>query len=319
MVLPFKGVFVYAFLALVLALQCEALEGNKIITISFSLLSPPLFDLELIDYILAVVLREFFCQDANLILLDKSFKNACYEEGNEIQAALLSNMANNLMMDLIEETDPVRSYLVEETSHVNISEPHDVEDTTRRSRWDVYYEILRLGKKDYKKATRANATDEAMYMQRVIQERLNTGIVEGAMSERLVGTGLTMLLLDEPRWNEEQDSRIDDSIPDPLLVDEDFDSRFDEENDFESELEIDFGTSALVLRYIGIVMLVLSVSFGVVLTFLGRRHRLKKERIEKEMVTQITAEQRGLVTEQGVNLMLEIGRRESERMSNTSV
>lgn len=319
MVVPFKGAFLYAFLASVLALQCAALEGNKTITISFSLLSPPLFDLELIDYIIAVILREFFCQDANLILLDESFKSACYQEGNEIQTALLSNMAKNLLIDFLEETDPVRSYLVEGASHVNISEPHDVDDTTRRSKWDIDYEILQLGSRDYKKATRVNATNKVIYFQDVIQERLNAGIVEGAMSERLVGTGLTMLLLDEPKRKEEPDSQTIEDDLDPLLVDEGPDSRFDEENDFESELEIDFGTSALVLRYVGIVMLVLSVSFGVVLTFLGRRHRLKKERIEKEMIAQMTAEQRGLVTEQGVNLMLEIGRRESERMSNASV
>jgi hypothetical protein len=61
-------------------------------------------------------------------------------------------------------------------------------------------------------------------------------------------------------------------------------------------------------------MLVGSILSSVILALLGRRDRMEKE--GKEMAALDPEYQRGLVTEQGVNLMLDKGRRESERMSS---
>ena len=89
-----------------------------------------------------------------------------------------------------------------------------------------------------------------------------------------------------------------------------------EEDNINVDPELDYEQSAIVLRYIGIVMLIGSIATSSILTYLGRRYRLELER--KELAARDPENQRGLVTEQGVNLMLEIGRRESERLSSNT-
>lgn len=74
--------------------------------------------------------------------------------------------------------------------------------------------------------------------------------------------------------------------------------------------ELDYAESALVLRYIGIGMVGLTFVVHTILVCMGMCYKRSKERKE---VSDLDPEyQRGLITEQGVNLMLERGRQQSE-------
>ena len=76
--------------------------------------------------------------------------------------------------------------------------------------------------------------------------------------------------------------------------------------------EVEYNGPAIILQYIDIVMIVGSFMCAIIIDYLGRCYRTRIE--QKSLSPPDPVEQRGLVTEQGVNLMLEIGRRESERM-----
>eukprot|EP00531_Pseudo-nitzschia_arenysensis_P013045 CAMPEP_0116136324 /NCGR_PEP_ID=MMETSP0329-20121206/11662_1 /TAXON_ID=697910 /ORGANISM="Pseudo-nitzschia arenysensis, Strain B593" /LENGTH=375 /DNA_ID=CAMNT_0003631181 /DNA_START=228 /DNA_END=1355 /DNA_ORIENTATION=+ len=77
--------------------------------------------------------------------------------------------------------------------------------------------------------------------------------------------------------------------------------------------ELDYAESALILRYIGIGMVGLTFVMHTILACMGMCYRRRKER--KEIAALDPEYQRGLISEHGVNLMLERGRRESEMMA----
>lgn len=299
MVVAFSRILFRLLLTLTLTVCCLAVEGDGQISISFSIWFPAPMDIDIVEEIVSVALRTFLCNDASLILLDANFRNICYQRGAAGETNLFSNIGKMSMLDFIKQTDPVRSYLVAEAADVLISRYYYDINTTQGTTWDVNYEVLQMGSMEMELAKIANATDEMLYMEDRIQQRLNESITEGLMNQRLRGTGIYM-----GRLGQESEVYLENSLT------------FEEENT-NADPELDYKQSALVMRYIGIVMLVASVSFSATLTYLGRRYRLKKDRKEK-MITRETAEQRGLVTEQGVNLMLDIGRRESERMSSST-
>ena len=77
--------------------------------------------------------------------------------------------------------------------------------------------------------------------------------------------------------------------------------------------ELDYAEDAFILRYIGIGMVGATLLSHTILSCLGMWYRRNKEL--KEVAALDPEYQRGLITEQGVNLMLERGRRESEMMA----
>jgi len=280
-------------------MHCLALEGDNQIRVSFSIWSPSSMDLDLVEEILSDALRSFLCQDADLILLDTNFRSVCDRRAAGGENTILSNIAKSSMLDFIKQTDPIRSYLANEASNVLISDSYETSGTNQMTTWDVNYEILQVGLTEIEKARMANGTDEIMvYMQHTIQQRLNFSIIEDIMNKRLTGTGIIMGKLGQEFG----------TLPESSLT-------FKEEN-IHADPELNYEQSSLILRYIGIAMLIGSVASSIILKYFGRRYRLDKER--KEMAVLDPEYQRGLVTERGVNLMLDMGRRESERASSNT-
>mmetsp|Transcript_272 Transcript_272/g.685 ORF Transcript_272/g.685 Transcript_272/m.685 type:complete len:306 (-) Transcript_272:34-951(-) len=291
MVIAFTRRFFGLLLTLALTMSVTALETDSDISISFSIWSPPLIDLDFVEDIVSVALRMFLCRDANVILLDSNFRNVCYQRGILGETPIFSDIPKIPMLDFIGQTDPIRSYLVAEAADVVIY------DTPHGTAWDVKYEVLQIGSMEMNKTQAETVADELITMEHRIQQRLNASITEGSIHQRLWGTGIVM----------SQSGQELEAYPESSLT-------FEEENIY-ADPALEYKESAIVMRNIGIVMLVLSISFSVTLTYLGKRHRMEKDRKEKVAIREL-AEQRGLVTEQGVNLMLDEGRRASELASN---
>lgn len=285
----------FLWLILTLGIPCLALEGDDQIRISFSIWSPPSMDLDLVDGIVTDALRSFLCQDAKLILLDTQFRRVCYLQAEGEENTLFSNIQLS-MLDLIKQTDPFHSYLADEASNVLISELNEINDSIQGTTWDVNYEVLQVGMLEIESARIANFTDEMAFMEHRIQQHLNMSIAAGIMNQRFEGTEIIMGKLG-------QEIGI---VPGSSLT-------LEEEHIYANNPELNFKESALILRYIGTGMLVGCSILIASLTSLGRKYRLEQER--KEMEALDPEYHRGLVTEQGVNLMLERGRRESELMA----
>lgn len=282
-------------LTLTLAIHCLALDGDDQISISFSTWSPSSTDLDLLEEQVSDVLKTFLCEDAKLIIIDDQFRNVCYKRATGGESNIISEIAKVPVLDFIKGTDPIRSYLADGPSNVLVSDLYDTNGIMQGTLWDINYVALQVGTMDIERAMMANFTDEMVFMEHRIQKRLNVSIAEGVMNQRLMGTQIIMAKLGQEFG----------TLPGNSFI-------FEETNII-AELELEYKESALILRYIGIAMLLGSAGLGVSLTYLGKRYRLEKERME---IADLDPEyHRGLVTEQGVNLMLERGRKESERMS----
>jgi hypothetical protein len=290
-----KSGIVSFLLTLTLAIHCLALDGDDQISISFSTWSPSSTDLDLLEEQVSDVLKTFLCEDAKLIIIDDQFRNVCYKRATGGESNIISEIAKVPVLDFIKGTDPIRSYLADGPSNVLVSDLYDTNGIMQGTLWDINYVALQVGTMDIERAMMANFTDEMVFMEHRIQKRLNVSIAEGVMNQRLMGTQIIMAKLGQEFG----------TLPGNSFI-------FEETNII-AELELEYKESALILRYIGIAMLLGSAGLGVSLTYLGKRYRLEKERME---IADLDPEyHRGLVTEQGVNLMLERGRKESERMS----
>lgn len=287
-----KGRILSLLFTFTLAIQCLALEVDNQIWISFSIWSPSSMDLDLVDEKVSGALRSFLCQNANLVLLDTHFRSVCYRRAAGGEKHIFGNIGKLSMLDLIKQTDPIHSYLKDEASNVLISNLYGINGTIQGTAWDVSYDVLQVGTIEIERARMANITDEMVLLEHTIQQHLNLSITGGVMNQRLWGTEIIMGKLGQEFGTMSKSSVI-----------------FEEKN-IHADPELNYKESALILRYIGIIMLAASIVSSIILAVLGRRDRMDKEsKLDPEY-------QRGLVTEQGVNLMLDKGRRESERMSS---
>jgi hypothetical protein len=320
-----------------LALETKE-EEDKHITLSFSIWYPAEMDFMTVDEAVINALQNFFCEDIEFILLDESFRRVCNQKrtgslfapiAEKGETSFFSNFnfatKNSCMLEFLKNTNPDRSFLADEPTNVIISDDNSYVDGTNMQRtvWDVNYDILQIGTIEIENARLSDYTDEILYMEDLIDVGLHVSIVEGIMNQRLEGTGIIMRTVPGNIWQafpeinipteedvgtvpENEWQAFSEIIP-PIEEEE-------EDNNIILDPELEFKKPAKILRYIGIVMIVGSISTAIILTYLGRRYRIKKEL--KELSPPDPEEQRGLVTEQGVNLMLEIGRRESERISS---
>lgn len=279
------------FLTFTFAVTCEALSQ---LTVSFSIWSPISMDLALVDAMVSVTLRSFLCHEAGITLLGTDYRSVCFER-TTIENNVFSNVAQLSMLDFMRQSDPIRSYLSDEVSNVLVSDFYQT-DSIQGTTWHITYDVLQVGSMDVEKARMANFTDEVAFIEYRIQEGLNLSIAEGMMNERFRGTEISM-------------GKVGQAFvalpPESSLA-------FGEEN-IDADPELNYEQSSEILRYIGILMLAGSFCSIIILTFMGRRYARERERKETAVVD--PEYQKGLVTEQGVNLMLERGRRESERMS----
>ncbi|OEU16148.1 hypothetical protein FRACYDRAFT_238735 [Fragilariopsis cylindrus CCMP1102] len=291
-------------------------EEDKHITLSFSIWYPTEMDFMAVDEAVMNALQDFFCEDIEFILLDESSRGVCNQKRTgpeEGETSFSTNFAtNSSMLEFLKNTNPDRTIEIE------------------NARFSDY-------------------TDEILYMEDLIDGGLQVSILEGIMNQRLEGTGIIMRTVPGNIWHavpeinvptEEDVGTAPRNEPEAFLeitlpteedvgtvpenewqafyeINSPIEEEEGEDNIIHLDPELEFTKPAVILRYIGIAMILLSLSTAIILTYLGRRYRIKKEL--KELSLPDPEEQRGLVTEQGVNLMLEIGRRESERMSsNTS-
>lgn len=275
-------------------------EEDNHITLSFIIWSPTEMDTDINNVEVDVLnaLQKFFCEDINLILLDETFRGVCYQKQGALvggsKSFFSTNFATEAMLEFLKNTDPDSSFLATDPTDVIISEISYENDTLQRTSWDVNYEVLQIGSVEIEKARMSNFTNVRMYM----EDRLHASIRKGEINQWFAETGIIMGI----PGNEWQ------TFPEI--------SSSKEEDNIINRPEVEYNEPAIILRHIGIVLLVGSFSVAIILTYLGRRYRIKTER--KELSPPDPEEQRGLVTEQGVNLMLEIGRRESERMSSNA-
>lgn len=292
---------VFLLFVFTLSLHCLALEGDGQIQISFKIWSPILMDLDRVEEVVSGALRSYFCQETRTVLLDSNFKNACEKDVTR-QDTIVSEDAKLLMLDFIKTTDPDRSFLFDEATNVLISAANENNGTIKGTIWDLEFDVLQIGKKDIGRARMANFANEIDFLEFTIQQRLNSSIAEGTMNERFRGTEIVMGQLGQG---------IETLSESPLV--------FKDENNMNTNdsSKLSYAESALILRYIGIAMLAGSFFVHFILLCCGRRYRL--ERNLKELEALDPDYQRGLITEEGVNLMLEKGRREStDRMPSSS-
>lgn len=282
--------FAFLLFALTLALQCFALEGRiEKIQISFSVWSPDSMDFNIVERIVLNALRDFFCQETESVLLNTNFRSACIprENGNESAA---SEDNKTVMLGFIKQSDPDRSYLLDDASIVRMSFPSKRSTNLKGTLWLTSYEILQIGTKATARARRDNLPDGTAYLEQTIQESLDRSIFEGVLHQRFERTNIIL--------GEYQPQDMDG---------------ISSRNEYVE--------TARILRYIGIGLLLGSSLIHYLLYELGRRYRPQSEYKEVEVgESQYTdlEHQRGLGTEEGVNRMLEEGRRQTERIRSSS-
>jgi len=299
-----KGFFSLV-LALALVIHCMAAEGDNQIKISFSIWSPLSMDRSLVDNVVIDALRSFLCQDTALILLDTNFRSVCYRRDTGEKNVVFPNIAKLSIIGYLKQTDPTHSYIIDKPLNMLVSNLYEAGGTLQATVWDVSYLVLQVGVGETDNARTARSADEMNLLERKIQRRLNLSIIEGVMDQRLRGTDVIMAKLGQEYGTEFG------TLP-KLGQDPGSPNTFEEEN-IEAAPILDYSESARVLRYIGIALLITTIFVNIMLTYCARQYRLKKEREEKERSD--PKFKRGLVTEEGVNIILERGRRESERLA----
>eukprot|EP00537_Pseudo-nitzschia_pungens_P006762 CAMPEP_0172371616 /NCGR_PEP_ID=MMETSP1060-20121228/43944_1 /TAXON_ID=37318 /ORGANISM="Pseudo-nitzschia pungens, Strain cf. cingulata" /LENGTH=189 /DNA_ID=CAMNT_0013097311 /DNA_START=501 /DNA_END=1071 /DNA_ORIENTATION=+ len=157
-------------------------------------------------------------------------------------------MATWSILDFIHQTDSLRSYLEAETTNVLISDSYNVTDAIEGTTWDVEYEVVQVGSMEMEKARASNTTDNIIFMENRIQQRLDASIADGSMRQRMRGTGIIIGEFGD-KWESYSENPI----------------TFEEEN-VNADPELDYKQAAVILRYIGIVILIGSFSFTIALS-----------------------------------------------------
>lgn len=287
--------FTSILFALVLTLQCLALEDAiETVQISFSIWSPVSMDFDIVERVVSNAMRDFFCEETDMVLLNTNLRSACIRRDNEEESGVSEEFKTN-MLGFIKQSDPDRSYLLDDPLIVRMAFPSKRNIDLEGTLWLSDYEILQIGTKTSSRARRGNFPDEKTYLEETIQESLDRSIAEGVMNERF---GDTNIIIGEYRPQEI------DTDPEPVSINN------------------DYVEPARLLRYIGIGILVGTSLIHYLLFELESRYprpESKLKEIDVEDSQHDDAEyQRGLGTEDGVNQMLEEGRRQTEERIQSS-
>jgi membrane protein implicated in regulation of membrane protease activity len=146
-----------------------------------------------------------------------------------------------------------------------------------------------------------NITNQEDFMEDVTQLALDVSIMEGFMDTRMKDTGIKMSMVGQEVGTFEVLTVPQDTV----------DGDIDDSD--ENTQEVDFQQGGTVLQWVGIVMFLVNLFVFLLLTNLARRRRLEREskaKLDENLLT----ERAGLVTEHGVNQMLDISRGESLRI-----
>lgn len=282
---------------------------------------------QLLDMIQTPVLdalRLFFCQDTGLIVVDDNYKSVCPRNRKTmVRRVQSSSAAAASVSDFLKQQDPDNSYIADSATNLVVAPyatftPDNDEGDSAKIQywwtWQVNYRLEQIGAQLIDQANMMNVSDHLGYMEDVTQLALDVSIMEGSMDARMDGTNILMSMigLEDEMFQEAAERYTSNggdgsSGNDEAVGAENGSSNLQNGNGSFSNTEFEMG--AEVLRYIGIGMLVVNVIVVTLLTTLARRRR--RRRME-EQVTQKADGAARLVTEQGVNKMLEIGRAKSE-------
>jgi len=335
-----------------LALQCLAFEGDQRISISFSIWSPISSNLDLVEERVSDALRSFLCDEGNIVLLDSNYFGACNLQDGEVTTSSWSmetfiKNTNTLFSYVLDEPTNVLISNAYEMNENTQGTTWDVEydvlrigsiDRDRASEKNLT-DVKGYLERHVQKSLDLSIVDGVMN-QRFVGTVIAMGIFDediGMASNSVSSASEGEIVIDEPELNNERPNQGIQPLPErtPMFqpgrdTNDDTESKYKvsdkvigpfaedslastTERSMNDAPELDYAEAAFIIRYIGIGMVGATLLSHTILSCLGMWYRRNKER--KEVAALDPEYQRGLITEQGVNLMLERGRRESEMMA----
>lgn len=302
----------------------EEKEIRSSITVTLSAWLPETLDVAGAKGPIIKALQLFLCDENGLVVVDNTYNTVCMPPSGADTSFARSNHNGNgainsrntnssssaeFIEDSLSMVDHDSSYLSSIPISISVSNGH--EGGIHWTSWRVTFEVIQIGEIFREQAKLVNVAAAETYLQDVTQLALDVSIMEGIMDSRLNGTSIVM----RPMGKELQTFAAAMSHEVQRMVQEDaVDEDEQDDNGNESTpTESDFKEFAIVLRYVGVVMLLISLTVVLLLTHLARRRRLATEQKLSNDERDLE-ESKGLVTEQGVNRMLDIGRQESEKV-----
>ena len=268
-------------------------------------------DLSVIKESVINALREFLCEDTKLVVVNTNYKTVCrHGDGlssistggsSSTTSVRSSSSSSSSISDFLAQSNEEETYLADQISDLVIIQYDDIQWMT----WYVYYDVIYVGKTFVEQAKMMNITNQEDFMEDVTQLALDVSIMEGGMDSRMKGTGLRMSMV-----GQEVDTF------EGLTVPQNTDSDGGNDDSNETIEELDFQQGGTILQWIGITMFLVNLFVFLLLTNLARRRRLERESKAK-LDENLLKERAGLVTEYGVNHMLDISRGESLRILRT--
>jgi hypothetical protein len=271
-------------------------------------------------------LQLLFCNENGWIVVDDKYSTACVRslsgtsnsarsnhngnDSNPSGNSTSSSSSEGFIEELLSEVDPANSYLF--SIPIGISVSDDDDGGINWAVWRVTYEVIQIGDIFLEQAKMMNVSVPVTYMEDVTQLALDVSIMEGVMDRRLDGAGIvtSTVGMELQTFEAEIVSEVQNETDD---YDHDYDDEDDNDDGTSTAIEPDFYEIAIILRYVGVIMLLINATIIVLLTYVARRRRLAAEQKVRKAELELE-ESKGLVTEQGVNLMLDIGRKASEKL-----
>jgi hypothetical protein len=249
-------------------------------------------------------LEDFFCEDTELILVNRNYKNICSKGGTELSSIGSGTLdsdnnpavsARTSISDFLADSKEEKSYLSNEivffvVSPVEKQASGNDGTAIQWKTWTVVYQVVYIGTTLVDQAAMSNAPNEEDFLEDVVQLALDVSIMEGIMDTRIDGTGIVMSMvgLETETFGDNQDTTVD-----PI----------------EQEVVPRNGD---ILRWIGAGLFLTNVLIVLILTRIAKRQRLYRE--EEDALLDEQAEkqrQRGSGTEKEVDFMLDVGWKDS--------
>jgi hypothetical protein len=263
--------------------------------------SPPDLTDEMIKEKVLQALQDFFCDDTELVVVSKTYKNTCTNGDGDGELISFGNTSTNItrsrtsISNFLTESGEEKSYIFNDmvglvSTSMQKADGQGGENTpVQWTTWNIVYNVVYIGRIISQQAAMMNVTDEEDFMEDVTQLALDVSIMEGIMDTRMEGTGVRMSMVGLEVQTFQDDRDVARSNSD--LNERDFQVRSD------------------MLRWVGGGLLVVNILVVLLLTQLARRQRQLREE-ERFLLGKedSTNKSRGLRTETDVNTMLDISR-----------
>lgn len=258
--------------------------------------------MELEDTILRT-LEEFFCDDTEVIMVNKNYTNICSRklrnttnileeqtEGNEAFPQINYTISDPpfSVSDFLARNNDERTYLSDQVMDVVVKRIKDEnidEAVVEWLTWTVQFGVVYLGQTIVEQARVMNITDALRVLDDVVQLALDVSIMEGTMDGRLADKGIRMSMvgLETTTFVREQQSSIDNYV---------------------REQNLEYEKRDLIIRCIGAGMLLTNLVVVMTLSLLAKKRRLRRQD-EADGLLQKDGHRKSLVnTENEVDSML---------------